>query len=121
MNLAYFLIFIGFLVCCFAWYMYIRIGKGSKPLGIGLSLFLTAIAIGALFFSALILNLSPVETVGLILGIDAVAWLFVVFKEMYSEGFSSILPKKKSDTIFYIVFLLILLVILLMSLKVLFG
>ncbi len=118
MILSYILIVIGFIIFCLASYMHIKIGEGNRPLGVGLALLLTVIGVGSLFYASIRLDLSPAGKIALLFGTFIVAGFFVLFIKMYSEGFSSFLPKKKSDAIVYGVFLLILIVIFIIALKI---
>jgi len=118
MILAIFLIFIGFLVCCFAWYIYFERGKGLESVGNFPAILLSIIAVGSLYFSSLRLGFSPLGQIGLIAGIYFITGLTMLFREMFLEGLASVMPRNLSDKLLYIFFLIALLVILILLIKV---
>jgi|GEM_PF-3944451 hypothetical protein len=118
MILTILLVLTGSIVCCFAWYIWIERGKGYAPLGSFSAAVLAIIAVGSLFFASVRLHFSPIAQVGLVAGVFIGTAFIMLFREMILEGFSSILPKKLSDKIFYIVFLITLIIILLMLIKI---
>lgn len=111
--LPYLLILIGI----FTFYVGLDMRQRIGPLGLGLTVLLVAVSVGSLLFASILLNYSPQGIIALIYGTFIVTGFIALLKNMYFEGLSSVLPKKKSDVIFYTVFLLSVIVLLIMSLK----
>lgn len=118
MILALILIVIAFAIHLFCWHMFFQIRfHGYERVGLGLAILLSIIATGSLLYASVLLDFLGGGKILLLFGTFLAAGLVVLFREMKVEGYTSLLPKKKSDAIFYSVFFLVLLLILIFSLK----